>query len=136
MSRWMLCLVALAWIGCAGDPVVDHTRDPDMFAFDVKEVTADSVAQARVSDEPADALSGLVDILAELRAQPTGGHLSLYQEIGALATEIYEEAEALDGRPEGLEERLDQLWALAEQLPGDVEVEEFEEELGEEFDDA
>ena len=136
MSRSIFCLVALAWIGCAEGPVVDHTRDPDMFALDVKEVTADSVAQARGSDEPAEELSGLVDMLADLRAQPTGEHLSLYQEIGALATEIYEEAQAVDGRPEDLEERLDQLWALAEQLPGDVDVEEYAEELDEEFDDA
>ena len=128
MSRWMLCLAALAWIGCAEGPVVDHSRDPDMFAFDVKEVTAHSVAEARVSDEPADALFNLVDMLENLGAQPTGAHLSLYQEIRALATEIYEDAQEVDGRPEELEERLDELWALAEQLPGDVDVEDMEPE--------
>ncbi len=128
MSRWMLCLAALAWIGCAEGPVVDHSRDPDMFAFDVKEVTAHSVAEARVSDEPADALFNLVDMLENLGAQPTGAHMGLYQEIRALATEIYEDAQEVDGRPEELEERLDELWALAEQLPGDVDVEDMEPE--------
>ncbi len=128
MSRWTICLAVVALMGCGGEPIVDHSRDPQMFALDVKELTAQSVAEARTSSEPADALFNLVDTLAELGAQPTGQHLSRYQEIRALATGIYEDAQAVDGRPEGLEERLDQLWALAEQLPGQVDVEELEDD--------
>ena len=121
MSRWMLGVLVLAWMGCADGSVVDHTRDPDLFAWDVKEVTASSVAEARGSDEPADALFNLVDMLADLGAQPTGPHLSIYQEMRTMANQIYEDAQAEDERPEGLDERLDALWALAEQLPGEVQ---------------
>ncbi len=128
MSRWTLCLAVLALIGCGGEAVVDHSRDPQMFAEDIKELTAQSVAEARTSSEPADALFNLVDMLAELGSQPTGQHLSVYQDIRGLASEIYEDARAVDGRPDGLEERLDRLWALAEQLPGRVEIEEVEDD--------
>ena len=121
MSRWILCFSLLALAGCGGEPVIDHSRDPEMFAIDVKELVATSVADARTSDEPADALWGIVDYLAELGRHPTGQHRNVYQQIHALASEIYADAQDVDGRPPDLDERLDELWALAEQLPGDVE---------------
>ncbi len=119
MIRWTICLLMLVVLGCGGEDLVDHSRDPGMFASSVKELVLTNVEDARESDEPADALWAVVHELSpeELGRQPTGDHLSLYQQMHSLASEIQKESEAVDGRPPDLEERLDELAALAEQLP-------------------
>lgn len=120
MIRWTVCVLMLVVLGCGGGDVVDHSRDPGMFASTVKDLVHRSVEDARESDEPADALWAVVHQLEpdELRRRPTGNHLSVYQQLYTLASEIHQASEAVDGRPPNLEERLDELAALADQLPG------------------
>ncbi len=119
MIRWTICLLLLVVLGCGGGDLVDHSRDPEMFASNVKELVLTSVEDARESDEPADALWAVVHELSpgELGRQPTGDHLSLYQQLHTLASEIHEECEAVDGRAPELDQRLDELAALAQYLP-------------------
>ena len=114
----LLTLAGLA--GCGGETLIDHSRDPQAFAEDVRKLVAVSVAEARSSSEPADAMFSLVDLLEELDQHPTGSHRDLYEQLQALAGEIYQESEQAGGPPAGLEQRLDQLWALAEPLPGEA----------------
>ncbi len=116
----LLLIVLLGLAGCGGEAVIDHSRDPHAFAMDVKKLVATSVAEARLSSEPADAMFNLVEVLDELDHHPAGPHLDLYEELQELAVEIYEAAEETERRPAELEQRLDQLWALAEPLPGDA----------------
>ncbi len=120
MYRWMLVAALCGLPGCGGESLTDHSRDPEAFAVDVKELVATTVAEAQVSLEPVDALFSLVDLLDELDQQPAGSHRELYEQIQKMASEIHEMAEQVDGRPADLEQRLDRLWALAEPLPGDV----------------
>ena len=122
-ERLILCLSALVVLGCgpgAGErPYIDHSRDPEALAVSVKYTVDIAVDDARTSDEPADAVSSVADFLEDLSRRPTGDHLSIYRQIAALANEIVEESEAVDGRPTNLDQRLDELEELAEQLPGD-----------------
>lgn len=112
------------FVGCQDNSVVDHSRDPDRFAESVKELVSITVADARESGEPADALSALVEELSdeELSYRPTDGYLEIYKEIQSIALSSYERAEAVDGAPPGLEDDLNRMVDLAEGLPGDLGV--------------
>lgn len=117
-SLLMMLFTLLSLAGCGGETRIDHSRDPDAFAKDVRELVATSVAEARLSSEPADAMFSLVDLLEGLDQHPTGSHRELYEQLQVLAVEIYEASEQAGAPPAVLEQRLGQLWELAETLPG------------------
>jgi hypothetical protein len=122
MIRTTVYLSILFLVGCGSGDLVDHSRDPEMFAASVKQVVLQSAEDARESGEPADALWAVVHELEpdELRHRPTGAHGSIYEQLYSLANQIREACEAADGRTPDLNQRLDELVALADQLPGDV----------------
>ncbi len=122
MIRITVCLLLLLFsAGCGTGDLVDHSRDPDMFVAEVKEMVLQCTEDARHSEEPADALWAVVHDLNpdELRHRPTGEHTSIYEQLHSLASEISSECEAVDGRTPDLNQRLDELVALTNQLPGD-----------------
>ena len=124
MRRLTMCVSLLVVAGCgrgSGVPYTDHSRDPERFAANVKQMVYGAVAEARTSREPADSLSGIVDTFeGRLGRLPVGQYRSIYEQLLSQASELYEACEAIDGRPPDLEPRLKELWAVAEQLPGEV----------------
>ncbi len=123
MTRLITCISLLALAGCGrgGVAYTDHSRDPERFAVNIKQLVFGAVAEARVSPEPADSISLIVDTFdGGMRRLPVGDYQPIYEQLLAEASELYEQCEAIDGRPPDLEERLAALSALAEQLPGEV----------------
>lgn len=121
--RLFLCLSVLIFVGCGQSgqrPYTDHSRDPAAFALDVKQVVVNSVEDAKTSREPEDEISNIVDLLDDLSRQPTGDYRETYDQLLSLAREIHAACEAANGRPSDLSARLDDLLALADQLPGTV----------------
>ncbi len=118
----MLGFCVMLFAGCGGGeerPYTDHSRDAEAMAIRIKDMVRDAVNVARGSDEPDDIMYSVAMSLEDLHRQPTGAHLSIYQQLNELALAIAAECEAADGRPPNLNERLDELAALAEQLPGE-----------------
>ncbi|TVS19393.1 MAG: hypothetical protein EA424_08645 [Planctomycetaceae bacterium] len=124
MIRTILCLLVVVLVGCGSGEqrdYVDHSRDPEAFAQNVKQLVVDSAARARTSEEPEDYISGIVDLLEDLGGRPTGAYRETYDQLLSLSREIVSECEAADGqRPPNLDQRLDELTALADELPGDA----------------
>lgn len=124
MIRRILCLSVVALMGCGSGgqrDYVDHSRDPEAFAENVKQVVVDSAARARTAEEPEDNISAIVDLLEDLSGRPTGSYRATYDQLLSLAREIVSECEAAGGRrPPNLNQRLEELVALADQLPGDA----------------
>jgi hypothetical protein len=123
MTRLVFCLSVVMLLGCGQSsqrPFTDHSRDPEAFALDVKQVVVDSVADARTSREPEDQVSNIVNMLDDLSGRPTGQYRDTYDQLLSLAREIRAACEAANGRPSDLETRLQELLALADQLPGHV----------------
>ncbi len=124
MIRFALCATIVLLLGCGqgnGVPYTDHSRDPEAFALTIKQMVLDAVEDARRSPEPAESVDGIVAAFdGRLHSLPVGDYRPIYEELLSVASELYEEAERIDGRPEDLDQRLDELAALAEQLPGDV----------------
>lgn len=121
--RLFLCLSVLIFVGCGQSgqrPYTDHSRDPAAFALDVKQVVVNSVEDAKTSREPEDEISNIVDLLDDLSRQPTGDYRETYDQLLSLAREIHAACEAANGRPADLSARLNDLLALADQLPGTV----------------
>ena len=121
--RLFLCLSVLIFVGCGQSgqrPYTDHSRDPEAFALDVKQVVVNSVEDAKTSPEPEDEISSIVDMLDDLSRQPTGDYRETYDQLLSLAGDIRAACEAANGRPSDLAARLDELVALANQLPGTV----------------
>jgi hypothetical protein len=124
MIRSLLCLSVLALVGCGAGgqrDYTDHSRDPEAFAQNVKQLVVNSAARARTSDEPEDNISSIGDLLEDLSGRPTGSYRGTYDQLLSLAREIVAECRAAGGkRPANLGQRLDELVALADQLPGQV----------------
>jgi hypothetical protein len=121
--RLILCLSVLVLLGCGQSgqrPYTDHSRDPEAFALDVKQLVVNSVEDARTSREPEDEISNIVDLLDDLSRHPTGDYRETYDQLLSLAGDIRAACEAANGRPSDLATRLDELLALANQLPGTV----------------
>ena len=123
-SHWIVCGVLVLALGCGDKDLVDHSQDPDRFAASVKQQVVTAVADARGNDEPADALWSLVDAVDPevLEHRPVGNHADTYQQIHAIANQLYEQADASGSRPADLGAKLDELESLADQLPGEVRV--------------
>ncbi len=119
-----ILLVLLTNIGCGGGgstvPFQDNSQDADKYAQSVKQTVSDQVAAAMSSPEPADETSTLVSLLEDPDTRPSGPHEAIYLEILAAAQKLTSECNAAQGRPEGLEQSLTELKALADKLPGTV----------------
>ena len=124
MIRFALCVTILLAIGCGGGngvPYTDHSRDPEAFAVTTKQMVFDAVEDARRSPEPAESLDGIVAAFeGRLDRLPVGDYRPIYEELLSVASDLYEEAERIDGRPADLDERLSRMVAIVEELPGDI----------------
>ncbi len=124
MTRLALCVAVTLVVGCSGGngvPYTDHSRDPEAFALTIKQMVFNAVEDARESPHPAESLDGIAAAFeGGLGRLPVGDYRSVYEELYSVASDLYEEAERIDGRPADLETRLHELVALADQLPGDV----------------
>lgn len=121
--RKAILLVLLANSGCSGEstvPFKDNSQDADKYALSVKQAVSDQVAGAMSSSEPADQISAIVTLLENPDHRPTGPHEAIYLEILAAAKDITLDFSTTEGRPEGLEESLAKLKALADKLPGTI----------------
>jgi hypothetical protein len=124
MKRIAVCLLILFVAGCGRSsmPYTDHSRDATAYAKDVKELVIDHVQLAKKSREPADMLAPIVSELEQMRERPTGEHKSIYEELLETARQLLEACQQVDGRPPGLEKQLDQLVAMVDRLPGEVNI--------------
>lgn len=123
--RTAVLLTLLTSFGCGGGstvPFTDDSQNADKYAQSVKQTVSDLVTAARISSEPADETSTLVSLLESPDNRPSGPHEQIYLELLAAAQKITQECSAAQGRPEGLEQSLTELKALADKLPGTVEV--------------
>jgi hypothetical protein len=103
-------------------PYTDHSRDPQAYARDVKELVLLHAAEAKRSNEPGDDIRPVVDYLNSNGRRPTAEHQETYEALLAKAQDILEQCDAVGGRPAALESALDELVRLAESLPGEVAV--------------
>ncbi len=116
-------LVLLASFGCGGGstvPFEDNSQDADKYALSVKQSASDQIAGAMSSPEPGDQISAIVSLLENPDNRPAGPHEAIYLEILAAAEKLTADCNAAQGRPDGLEESLTKLKALADKLPGTV----------------
>lgn len=119
MVRRIIILLTLAVAGCAGSHAAytDHSRDPQAYAQDVKEMVGDHVKLARQAREPADMLAPIVSELEQLDERPVGEHRMFYETLLAAARDVMDACQRVDGRPPRLDYQLDQLLSLLDQLP-------------------
>jgi hypothetical protein len=124
MKKLIFGLLLLVIIGCGRSkmPYTDHSRDSDAYAKDVKELVIDHVGLAKRSREPADMIAPIINELEQMRERPTGEHHSVYEELLETARRVFETCQRVDGRPTGIDKELDQLVALVDRLPGDVNI--------------
>lgn len=123
--RMMILLTAV--MTCAGcgrteRPYTNHSQDPQAYALDVKTLVLDHVMIARKSREPADQVRLIVMELEDSPKRPVGEFNQTYAEMLTAAQSLLADCEQADGRPNGLEKRLDELAAMAESLPGSVNI--------------
>ncbi|MCL4204996.1 MAG: hypothetical protein KJ000_21150 [Pirellulaceae bacterium] len=124
MKRLILGLLLLAIIGCGRSrmPYTDHSRDSAAYAKDIKELVIDHVGLAKKSREPADMIAPIINELEQIRERPTGQHHSVYEELLETARRVFDACQQGNGRPTGIDKQLDQLVALVDRLPGDVNI--------------
>jgi len=127
----MRCLLAspfvlFAVLGCrtAERPFTDNSKDPELYAQDVKQIAHDAIQRARQSREPADQLQTLVTELEgqESNSRPVGSHKPTYAELLTATKQLIEECKKANGKPANLSARLDALKLVADKLPGQVQV--------------
>jgi hypothetical protein len=116
-------LILLTNVGCGGGstvPFTDDSQNAEKYAASVKQIVSDECAAAQTSSEPADQISTIVALLESPDNRPSGPHEAIYLEILAAAQKLNSECNAAQGRPEGLEQSLTDLKAIADKLPGTV----------------
>lgn len=126
MLRWFfpsLLVACLSLVGCgsSGVPFNDDSQDTEKFAVLIRQVVAESVADARKSSEPADQIRLISDAVRGGN-KPVGQYGEIYQRLGVAANELTEACERADGPTPDLGKKLDELLAIAEELPGSSEV--------------
>jgi hypothetical protein len=126
MRRFLPFLVAtLALSGCgpAERPFTDNSKDPELYALEVKRIALNAVQTARRSREPADQIQTLVTELESLESnsRPVGSYKPIYDELLATAKPLLEDCKKANGKPANLTSRLDELKKIAEKLPGEVQ---------------
>jgi hypothetical protein len=121
-----LFLASLLLPGCGKSerPFTDNSKDPDLYAQDVKQIVLDAVQRARGSREPADQLQTIVTEIESqpVNNRPVGSHKPVYDELLASAKALMADCQKAGGRPADLSSRLDALKKIAEKLPGQVQL--------------
>ena len=130
MSRLFVCLpflLAAALTGCGGTeepPFTDNSRDPAAYARDVKTLVLRAADRLKGSpEEPATQVTELVNVLRLYPDQPVGEHEATYAALlktGEELQALYEKTPS--GKPAGADEKIAELVATAEKLPGEVTV--------------
>ncbi|MFO0797454.1 MAG: hypothetical protein U0804_08240 [Gemmataceae bacterium] len=130
MPRPFVLLVALApaalALGCGPSekPYTDNSKDPELYAQDVKQIAMDAIQRARRSREPADQL---LTLATEIEGQggnnrPVGQYQPVYAELLGATKSLMDDCRKSNGRPGDLSTRLDSLKKIAEKLPGQVQT--------------
>jgi hypothetical protein len=127
MPRFLIgCLVLSLFCvpGCGGGgdahPYTDHSQDAEAWAKETKVLAVRIADGAKTSREPADVLRSLVEHLENPHA-PKGNYETTYTEMLNIAKPLMQECEqAPNGKPSGLNQKLDQIVKAAEPLPGEV----------------
>ena len=120
---FVLTLICLAGCGGSSVPFNDDSQDTEKFATLIKQVVAESVADARKSKEPADQIRLIADAVKGDN-KPVGAYGEIYSRLGAAANELAEACERADGPTPDMSKKLDDLLAIADELPGSVTVDE------------
>jgi len=118
-----LCLV-FGTIGCAGRPegVEDHSRDPERYALNIKQMVFTAIEYAQRSREPGDELWPVI-LELEQKDRPRRPYEALYQELEQKLRELHRLCQENEsGPPPNLKERLQEIRQIAEKLPGEVTV--------------
>lgn len=125
--RKILLYVAFASLlsGCGGSelPFNDNSKDPELFARTIKQVVVDSVADARKSREPSDHIRPIADSITGT-GQPFGDYGPIYDRLKTSAEQLAEACEQADGPTSDMKTKLDERLAIADELPGDVVLDE------------
>lgn len=117
--------LACAFTGCGSPelPYNDNSKDPELFAKTIKQVVIESVADARKSREPFDQIR-LISNSITGKGQPVGSYGPVYDRIKAAAEQLAEACEQADGPTPDMAVKLDEILAIANELPGDVVLDE------------
>lgn len=109
--------------GCGSTelPYNDNSKDPELFAKTIKQVVVDSVADARKSREPYDQIRLISNSLTGT-GQPVGDYGPVYDRLKAAAEQLVVACEQADGPTSDMKMKLDEIVAIANELPGDVDV--------------
>lgn len=123
-SRWhpSVLLVAAA-IGCSASSTLeytDHSQDPERFARLVKQTVVEVVADARKSIEPYDEIR-LIAQSVDGDNKPIGPYGDVYDRLRSLADELADACELADGPTADMNRKLDELLAIADELPGEFQ---------------
>ena len=128
VGNWILvylvfCLISCS-AGCSGRPegVEDHSRDPERYAMNVKQMVFAAIESAKQSREPGDELWPVI-LELEQKDRPRRPYEEVYEGLEKKLREIYQLCqESSSGRPPNLQERLQEVLQVAEKLPGTVAV--------------
>lgn len=110
--------------GCSRDsrPYEDHSRDARRYALNLKQMVYDVVKDAVTAREPADIIWPLV-LELEQNDRPRGEFAEIMDQLRQNVTDLHISCEKTpNGRPADLQIRLQHLIALAEKLPGEVQM--------------
>lgn len=123
MVRFILLLSGALVLGCGGrssQPFTDNSQDPELLARNIKQLVVNEVSDARKSRDPYDHLRVIYTSIPEPGARkPIGDYGDVYTRISTLAESLTEATERANGPTPDLQKKLDQLLAIADELPGD-----------------
>jgi hypothetical protein len=121
---FLLLTLAIPACGPSEAPYTDNSKDPDLYAQDVKQIAMDAIQRAKKSREPADQIQTLVSELEsqQSNSRPVGSHKAIYDELLGLAKEFVSACNASGGKPANMTARLDAMTKVAERLPGKVQL--------------
>jgi hypothetical protein len=115
----MSLLHTIAGCGAPELPYNDNSKDPELFAKAIKQVVVESVADARKSREPFDQIR-LISNSITGKGQPVGSYGPIYERLKAAAEQLADACEQADGPVPDMAKKLEELLAIANELPGDA----------------
>ena len=120
-------LIVVGFSGCESGPVEDETGDPAAYAADVKTTVIGRMRQLeKDATHAVQSMATLVKFLEDYESQPVGDHRQVYADLLAKCQELeglYQQSAAADQ----VKAKSDEIVALADTLPGELDVDEDEE---------
>jgi hypothetical protein len=119
-------LIVVGFSGCESGPTGDETGDPAAYAADVKTTVIRRMRQ--LEKDPTHAVQSmgtLVKFLADYESQPVGDHRQVYADLLAKCREL-EGLHKQSAAADEIKAKSDEITALAEKLPGQLDLNEEE----------